>query len=126
MEEGVLSVLKTVVSMISPKDLPDGLSDDERNRAAFLLKELQTVIVGAHLVRSILLFSYMPTCEVLESVNAMFLSGKLAAVFQQLLRCLTGVSDLTVTISIKAEDLQQCKDELSFAGQLLCHCCRSI
>lgn len=119
-EEGVLSVLKKVISMISLKDLPDGLSDDQRNRAAFLLKELQTVIIGAQLVRSILLFAYMPTCQVLQSVNVMFVSGELAGIFQQLFRCLTGIEDLTVAISIKAEALQQCKDDLSFVGMSLC------
>ena len=113
-----MSVLKKVVSMVSLKDLPDGLSDDQRNRVAVLLKELQTVIVSTQLVRSILVLTYMPTCQVLESVSDMFRSGELAAVFQQLFRCLMGVDDLTVAVSIRAEDLQQCKDELSFVGKL--------
>lgn len=118
-EEGLLSVLKKVINMISLRDLPDSLSDDQRNRAAFLLKELQALIVSAQLVRSIQLLTYMSTCEVLEAVNAMFMSGELAAIFQQLFRCLTGVNDLTVSISIKAEDLQDCRYELGFVGKVV-------
>jgi len=117
-EEGLLSVLKKVVSMVSLKDLPDSLSDDQRNRAAVLLKELQAVIVGAQFVCSIQLLTYLSTSEVLESVSAMFLSGQLACLCQQLFRCLTGVDDLTVAISIKAEDLQECQDEFGSAGKM--------
>jgi len=104
--------------MVSLKDLPDSLSDDQRNRAAVLLKELQAVIVGAQFVRSIQLLTYLSTSEVLESVSAMFLSGQLACLCQQLFRCLTGVDDLTVAISIKAEDLQECQDEFGSAGKM--------
>lgn len=118
-EEGLLSVLKKVVTMLSLKDLPQSLSDEQRNRAAVLLKELQAVIVGAQFVRSILLLTYFSTYEVLESVIAMFLSGELTDVLQQLCRCLTGVDDLTVTISIKAEDLQECQDEFGCVGKVM-------
>ena len=119
MEEGLLSVLKKVVRMISIKDLPDDLSDDQRNRAALLLNELQAVIVGAQLVRSMLLWTYVSTLEVLESVSARFMSGELAAVFQQLFRCLMGIDDLTVAVSVQAEDLQGCRDELGFIGKVV-------
>jgi len=118
-EEGLLSVLKKVVRMISIKDLPDDLSDDQRNRAALLLNELQAVIVGAQLVRSMLLWTYVSTLEVLESVSARFMSGELAAVFQQLFRCLMGIDDLTVAVSVQAEDLQGCRDELGFIGKVV-------
>jgi len=125
-EEGLMSVLKKVVSMISVKDLPDSLSDDQRNRAASLLKELQAVIVGAQFVRSILLFTYVSTHEVLESINAGFHSGELATFFQQLFRCLTAVDDLTVAISIKAEDLQACRDELANVGKVVLPCVHEL
>jgi len=118
-EEGLLSVLKKVVSMISLKDLPESLSDEQRNRAAVLLKELQAVIVGAQFVRSILLLTYVSTCEVLESIVAMLLSGELSDLLQQLCRCLTGVDDLTVTVSVKAEDLQECRDEFGCVGKAM-------
>jgi len=121
-EEGLMSVLKKVVSMVSVKDLPAELSDDQRNRAAALLKELHAVIVGAQLVRSILLFVYVSSHEELQSVNATFMSGELTAVFQQLFRCLTRVDDLTVDISIKAEDLQECSDELGCVGKVKTAC----
>jgi len=120
LEEGIVSTLMKVVSMISIQDLPDGLSDDQRSRAAVLLQELQTMIVGARLVHSILLLCYMPTLELLDSVNATFMSGELTAILQQLFRCLTGVDDLTIAVSITAEDLQQCREALSHAGELLC------
>lgn len=119
MEEGLLSVLKKVVRMISIKDLPDDLSDDQRNRAALLLNELQAVIVGAQLVHSMLLWTYVSTLEALESVSARFMSGELAAVFQQLFRCLMGIDDLTVAVSVQAEDLQGCRDELGFIGKVV-------
>jgi len=118
-EEGLLSVLKKVVRMISIKDLPDDLSDDQRNRAALLLNELQAVIVGAQLVHSMLLWTYVSTLEALESVSARFMSGELAAVFQQLFRCLMGIDDLTVAVSVQAEDLQGCRDELGFIGKVV-------
>lgn len=118
-EEGLLSVLKKVMRMISVKDLPEDLSDDQRNRAALLLSELQAVIVGAQLVRSMLLFTYISTLEVLESVSARFMTGELADVFQQLFRCLMDIDDITIVVSIQAEDLQGCKDELGFVGKAL-------
>ena len=118
-EEGLVSVLKKVVRMISVKDFPADLSEDQRNRAAVLLSELQAVIVGAQLVRSMRLLMYVSTLEVLESVSATFMTGELAAVFQQLFCCLMGISDITVAVSIQAEDLQGCKDELGFVGKLL-------
>jgi len=118
-EEGLVSVLKKVVRMISVKDFPADLSEDQRNRAAVLLSELQAVIVGAQLVRSVRLLMYVSTLEVLESVSATFMTGELAAVFQQLFCCLMGISDITVAVSMQAEDLQGCKDELGFVGKLL-------
>jgi len=118
-EEGLVSVLKKVVRMISVKDFPADLSEDQRNRAAVLLSELQAVIVDAQLVRSVRLLMYVSTLEVLESVSATFMTGELAAVFQQLFCCLMGISDITVAVSIQAEDLQGCKDELGFVGKLL-------
>jgi len=118
-EEGLVSVLKKVVRMISVKDFPADLSEDQRNRAAVLLSELQAVIVGAQLVRSVRLLMYVSTLEVLESVSATFMTGELAAVFRQLFCCLMGISDITVAVSIQAEDLQGCKDELGFVGMLL-------
>jgi len=118
-EEGLVSVLKKVVRMISVKDFPADLSEDQRNRAAVLLSELQAVIVDAQLVRSVRLLMYVSTLEVLESVSATFMTGELAAVFQQLFCCLMGISDITVAVSMQAEDLQGCKDELGFVGKLL-------
>ena len=118
-EEGLVSVLKKVVRMISVKDFPADLSEDQRNRAAVLLSELQAVIVDAQLVRSVRLLMYVSTLKVLESVSATFMTGELAAVFQQLFCCLMGISDITVAVSIQAEDLQGCKDELGFVGKLL-------
>ena len=115
-EETVVSAVKKVMGMIS---IQDGLSADQRSRAATLLAELQTVIVGARLVRSILLLCYVPTMERLEAVDDVYESGELASVLQRLFRCLTGVDDLTITISITADDLQQCRDALSHAGELL-------
>jgi len=115
-EEGLLSALRNIVSIISVKDLPENLSDDQRDRVAFLLKELQAVIVGAQLVRSIRLLTYVPTREVLQSLGARLTSGELAAIFQQLFCCLSGVDDLAVDLSVKVEDLQECKDQLGFIG----------
>ena len=119
MEGGLLSVLKKVVRMISVKDLPDDLSDDQRNRAASLLSELQAVIVGAQLVHSMLLLTYVSTPQVLESISARFMTGELAALLQQLFRCLMDIDDITVAVSIQAEDLQGCKDELEVVGKVV-------
>jgi len=118
-EGGLLSVLKKVVRMISVKDLPDDLSDDQRNRAASLLSELQAVIVGAQLVHSMLLLTYVSTPQVLESISARFMTGELAALLQQLFRCLMDIDDITVAVSIQAEDLQGCKDELEVVGKVV-------
>lgn len=112
-------MLKKVVRMISVKDLPDDLSDDQRNRAASLLSELQAVIVGAQLVHSMLLLTYVSTPQVLESISARFMTGELAALLQQLFRCLMDIDDITVAVSIQAEDLQGCKDELEVVGKVV-------
>jgi len=112
-------VLKKVLHLISDKDLPDDLSDDQRNRAALLLSELQAVIIGAQLVHSMLLLTYVSTLEVLESVSGRFMRGELTTVFQQLFRCLMGIDDITIAVSIPAEDLQGCKDELELVGKVV-------
>jgi len=118
-EDGLLAALKNIVSMISVKDLPH-LSDEDLDKAALLLKELQAVIVGAQLVRSIEMFLYVSTCAVLDAVSVKFLSGELVDILQQLCRCLTGVSDLTVVVFIQADDLQACKQHLSCVGERGC------
>jgi len=76
----------------------------------------RAAIVGAQLVRSIRLLTYVPTREVLQSLGARLTSGELAAIFQQLFCCLSGVDDLAVDLSVKVEDLQECKDQLGFIG----------
>ena len=122
LEEGLLSALKNVISMISLIDLPDHLSDDERSKAASLLQELQAVIVGAQFVHSIQLLTYISTGDVLDTVDAMFTSGHLEALLQQLFQCLTAVDDLTVAVSIKADDLQDCRDEFLCVGKSVLCC----
>ena len=105
--------------MISINDLPSDLSDEQRNRAALLLNELQAVIVGVQLVRSMRLLAYVSTLEVLESVSARFMTGELAALLQQLFRCLMHIDDITVVVSIQAEDLQRCRNDFGFIGKIV-------
>jgi len=63
---------------------------------------------------------YVSTCAVLDAVSVKFLSGELVDILQQLCRCLTGVSDLTVVVFIQADDLQACKQHLSCVGERGC------
>jgi len=119
-EQGLLAMLKNVVGMISLTDLPDGLSDDQRDRAASLLTELQAVIIGAQFVHSILLFTYVSSVDVVDSVSAMLVSGQLSTVFQRLFRCLTRLDDLTITVSVKTEDVQYCRDAFAYVGKIVC------
>jgi len=113
-EQAIAKMLRKLSSM---NQVMSELSADQKNHVNDLLRQLQAVLIGACVTGSILLFTHLPTKEVLSSVREMYESDRLSVVIQDLFRCLADDENLAVVkVEIGEDALKECEDSFDESG----------
>ena len=124
-EQAIAKMLRKLSSM---NQVVSELSVDQKNHVNDLLRQLQAVLIGACVTGSILLFTHLPTKEVLSSVREMYESDRLSIVIQDLFRCLADDENLAVVkVEIGEDALKECEDGFDESGTYaVCSVCAQV
>ena len=83
-EESIVVLLRKIAAKLALEEF----SEDMRNRTNHLLTELQSIVVGAQMTNSVMMFVLVSSRDGLEAVQTMYTTRRLHDVVQQLFGCL--------------------------------------